>query len=109
MNKIIRITTDFPQHAGVYRITNIDKFKTYIGSSRDLKSRIVAHDSDLRLGYTSNKEMLGDFRNGDRFIFEVLKFFSEKEVCRLSEWEQHYINSFHSKELGYNLNNATVG
>lgn len=106
MNKINRITNTFHNPVGVYRITNTSKYKTYIGSSIDLHKRIIAHDSDFRLGYISNREMLNDFRNGDRFEFEVIKFCNEDEERYLSGWEQHYIDMFHSIECGYNKNKA---
>lgn len=58
--------------SGVYAIVNVDNHKVYIGSSRNVKSRLYNHSYLLKIGKHQNKEMQFDYNNGDAFECKVI-------------------------------------
>jgi len=74
---------------GVYIIRNEANGGFYIGSSKNIESRIKQHMIDLRGGYHINKNIQSDFKVYDKyFTSEVI------EVCSdYRDREQYYIDS----------------
>ena len=89
---------------GIYKITNINNGKCYIGKSTNVKKRIADHfKSSIGLTSIAHQEIhdaiykLG-FWN---WTIEIITY-CEKE--QLSELEKYYIDFFKSQEFGYNKN-----
>ena len=87
---------------GIYKITNIDSGKAYIGKSTDIKKRIADHF----------KSTVGIKSIADQYVHhEILKTgpwnwsieyitYCDKE--ELGDLEKYYINFFKTQEFGYN-------
>lgn len=88
--------------SGIYKLTNIDSGKAYIGKSTDIKKRIADHF----------KSTVGIKSIADQYVHhEILKTglwnwsieyitYCDKE--ELSDLEKYYINFFKTQEFGYN-------
>ena len=88
--------------AGIYKITNINSGKCYIGKSTNIKKRLADHFKSS-IGITSiadqavHHEIL---REGYwNWMIEPI-IYCDKD--KLSELEKYYINFFKSQEFGYN-------
>lgn len=88
--------------SGIYKITNIDSGKCYIGKSTNVKKRIADHfKSSIGLTSIAHQEVhdaiykLG-FWN---WTIEVITYCDKEQ---LSELEKYYIDFFKSQEWGYN-------
>lgn len=87
---------------GIYKITNIDSGKSYVGKSTNVKKRLQDHI----------KSSVGISSIADQFVHhEILKTglwnwtFEIITYCdkdKLSELEKYYINFFKTQEFGYN-------
>lgn len=89
------------KNVGIYKITNQDNGKVYIGQSTDLKIRISDHIKS-GIGIDSkNLPLYNDMRGGDltNFTFEIVEFCSREE---LNEKEKFWINYYSSNVYGYN-------
>lgn len=87
---------------GIYKLTNLDSGKAYIGKSTDIKKRIADHF----------KSAVGIKSIADQAVHhEILKtgfwnwsieaiIYCDKD--KLSELEKYYIDFFKTKEFGYN-------
>lgn len=79
--------------SGIYKITNIVNFKSYIGSATCLKSRLYySHLKELRDNIHYNKKLQNAFNKyGEQnFTFEILE---ECEKEKLIEREQYYFDT----------------
>ena len=88
---------------GVYRITNIDNGKIYIGSSKDIKKRWQQHKKELREGIHANKYLQHAWNKyGEKcFVFDVLEKCTEEVQFQK---EQEYLDTFEPfGERGYNI------
>lgn len=93
---------------GIYKITNQNNGKVYIGQSKNLSHRKATHIYDLKHNMGHNKEMQKDFNdNPDAFKFEVLCKCSENDLDML---KKTYIKLYNSNNLecGYNLEDGGV-
>ena len=82
---------------GIYKITNQNNGKVYIGQSKNLSHRKATHIYDLKHNMGHNKEMQKDFNdNPDAFKFEVLCKCSENDLDML---EKTYIKLYNSNNL----------
>ena len=80
---------------GIYKITNKENGKTYIGQSNNIERRISEHKKNRKLTIDDYINVLGV----DCFDFEVL----EECACEeLDKKEQEYIQKYNSIEEGYN-------
>ena len=95
--------------SGVYAIVNTNNNKIYIGSSRNIKERLINHKTLLNHGKSKIKEMQKDFDNGDIFIAYVItpvrirdETYSKDDDLRY--FEQKAIEKFraYDPENGYN-------
>ena len=94
------ISKNIKSVSGVYGFWNIENGKIYIGSSKNIKSRINNHLSKLRNGRHENKEMQKDFDDGNKFmVFNVLEVDNTKN---LRYFENISIIRFDAINKGYN-------
>lgn len=88
---------------GIYKISNKDNGKVYIGKSKDIMQRWSAHERALQANNHHSPKLQMDFNNyGGIEAFE----FSIIEICAASELndkEKYYINKFDSINNGYNV------
>lgn len=82
------------KRSGVYKITNKENGKFYIGSSKDITNRFSQHRSALRKGIHSNQHLQNAWvlYGEAAFVFEII------EECILDKSmiigrEQHYIDN----------------
>ena len=78
--------------SAVYKITNTVTNDFYIGSSKDVKKRWIAHKCQSRWNEHPNSPMYLDMKKYgvDKFVFEVL---AEVEPEQLKEAEQQFIET----------------
>ena len=90
-------------HTGIYKITNIESQKCYVGQSVDLSSRWKQH---IKRGVgaeapTRNKLYSVMYELGpENFTFEVLE---ECDKSLLDEREKYYTDFYQAKEFGYSI------
>ena len=95
---------------GIYKITNKNNNKIYIGSSKDIFNRWCTHLHSFLEG-NSNSKFKKDINkygfNFNDFSFEVLKVIDEStEKRELLDIEQSFIEKFDSINNGYNISRA---
>ena len=73
-SRLWRSSSAIPEESGVYAIRNIDSGRQYIGSSKNLKSRIRLHIRDLSRGCHANHALQSDFSQfgADHFEAKIL-------------------------------------
>ncbi len=90
--------------SGIYKIQNIKCGKIYIGSSRNVKSRLSDHKSALRNKRHGNIFLQRAFsRDGEEnFVFEKVR---SCPILDLVKFEQLYLDTYQSylPENGYNI------
>lgn len=87
---------------GIYKITNIDTGKCYIGKSTNVKKRIADHfKSSIGIKTIADQAVHHEiWKTGFwNWTIEVI-IYCEKE--QLNELEKYYIDFFKSQEFGYN-------
>lgn len=93
----------FPMNTpGIYKITNINTKKSYVGRSVDVRARVVEHiKSSLGLGSISDQAIHHAMREEglENFMFELLE---DCEKDKLAEREKYYIGIFQSDSFGWN-------
>jgi group I intron endonuclease len=94
---------------GVYKITNKETGKFYIGSSVDIRQRWYAHKSKLRRGVHSNQHLQNSWNKygEDFFLFEVLIEVNEESLL---DEEQKLIDETCclDRDIGYNKSSCTA-
>ena len=87
---------------GIYKITNTITGDFYIGSSKDVKSRLAAHKCQSTWNNHPNNKLYQDMQKygTDKFVFEILE---EAKEEKLKEKEQHFIGTLNPT---YNQMNA---
>jgi len=92
--------------SGIYKITNKQNGKIYIGSSLNIYQRFYMHRSNLSSGnhHSSHLQRAWDKYGKESFIFEIIEEVPDKNV--LLEKEQYYMDTTKSyeRENGYNIN-----
>ena len=88
--------------SGIYKITNTTTGDSYIGSSKNIKSRWTHHKCQSTWKRCPNNPMYHDMQKYgvDKFVFEILE---EAEPESLKETEQLFIEKMHPT---YNDRNA---
>lgn len=94
---------------GVYRITNLENGKIYIGGTVDkIKQRFAAHFSEARRGQHINPHFQSAWNKygEENFLFEIVEIIFDKDKKYVNEREQWWIDFYESykPELGYNIN-----
>lgn len=92
--------------SGIYKITNIDNGKFYIGSSKDVDWRWYCHKHYLENGCHINPKLQHSWnKHGEnKFIFEIIEEVKPDEKLLL-EREQHHLDLLkpHERNVGYNI------
>lgn len=89
---------------GIYKITNINNNKVYIGSSSNIERRFSEHKRDLKENKHHSYKMQNDFnlsKNIEDFVFEVIENANSSKVD-LFRKEQFYIDKYDAYNSGYN-------
>ena len=91
-------------YGGIYKITNLDTQRAYIGRSTDIKKRLTEHvKGAFDISTIADQEIhrvMG--REGvDKFSFEVLE---KVEKEKLNEREKYWIDFYQTQSYGYNQN-----
>lgn len=94
---------------GIYKITNTENGKIYIGQSRDIGHRKICHEYDLRNNRHRNIHLQRAYNlNPNVFTFEVICTCAEEDLNAL---EEYYIKKYNCLDdrYGYNLDAAARG
>lgn len=95
--------------SGVYKITNTESGKFYIGSSKDMDNRKSEHWNALRRGDHINPILQNswNYHGESVFTFEIVET-CEADQCLIRE--QHYLDLLQPfKGVGYNINRKALG
>lgn len=94
---------------GIYKITNKNNGKVYIGQSVDISHRRSCHEYDLKNNRHKNTYLQHAYnKEPDAFTFEVICYCNEDA---LDELEMFYINKYKATDhkCGYNLDKSARG
>lgn len=94
---------------GIYKITNKNNGKVYIGQSVDISHRRSCHEYDLKNNRHKNIYLQRAYNiEPDAFSFEIICYCNEED---LDELEMFYINKYNSADshYGYNLDKFARG
>lgn len=94
---------------GIYKITNKNNGKVYIGQSVDISHRRSCHEYDLKNNRHKNIYLQRAYNmEPDAFSFEIICYCNEED---LDELEMFYINKYNSADshYGYNLDKSARG
>ena len=95
--------------SGIYKITNTDNGKIYIGSSKDVEKRWWIHQNKLKNNKHCNLYLQRSYNKHGKstFKFEILEECSKKTLL---EREQYYLDTMRPfRKNGYNLCEHTDG
>lgn len=93
--------------SAVYKITNEQNGKVYIGGSSRLRDRRQQHKWNLQHGVHSNKAMQEDYNNyPDSFRFDVIEYCSEEDLVDL---ERKYIAEYDAMNPAHGYNRESGG
>lgn len=101
-NELISRIIDKTQTSGIYKITNLQNSKVYIGQAVNLSERIKAH---IKAGLgidTPNSILYKAMRKYgvENFSFEIIEYC---DPSMLNDREKIWIDYFSSQEWGYNM------
>lgn len=87
---------------GIYKISNLTNSKIYIGSSKQIRKRWVAHIKDFIDNTHDNKKLQNHFNKYgiENFMFEIVEFCEEEDLIEI---ETNYILKFNSIKEGFNI------
>lgn len=95
---------------GIYRIRNIINNKAYVGKSKNLENRKMAHFRIFRRGEIfrgCNRHLMASvLKHGiENFVFEVLETFEELDPDKLADAEVKWMDELRTleRDFGYNL------
>lgn len=87
---------------GIYRITNINNGRIYIGSSKHVNKRMKEHLYRMQEGRHS-KALNADVKSGHKFAFDVLEEIEDGiTLSELLGIERQYIELYKAYRKGYN-------
>ena len=94
--------------SGIYKITNTVTGDFYIGSSKDIKSRLAVHKCPSTWKNCPNKQLYKDMNKYsiDKFEFQIL---AEAEPEQLKEIEQQFIEKLQPTYNQMNAKGLDVG
>ena len=94
---------------GIYKITNINDGKSYIGKSTDIKKRLADHIK-ASLGIKSIAwQAVHDAILKEGIWNWAIEYIIYCDKDQLNELEKYYINFFKTQEFGYNKNSGGGG
>ena len=88
---------------GIYKITNTENNKAYIGKSTDIKKRWTEHvKSSLDIGTIAKQNIHTAIKKEgiEKFTFQIIDTCSKEEY---SEREKYWVNFHKTQEYGYNM------
>jgi group I intron endonuclease len=92
--------------SGIYKITNTENGKFYIGSAKNFDKRWYDHKRDLTLNIHKNPKLQHSwkFHGEDKFLFTILEEVEPDQV-KLFEREQYYLDTLkpYERNIGYNI------
>lgn len=91
---------------GIYKITNTNNGKVYIGQSVDISHRKACHEYDLKNNRHKNVYLQRSYnKNPKAFKFEIICYCKEED---LNDLEIYYIKKYNSADhkYGYNLDSG---
>lgn len=112
----IKQLSQIPIRSGIYRFTNIQNNKIYIGSAKNLRKRFTQHLSNLRLNKHHSQHLQNAWNKygEDNFKYDIIEFVEDISILLIREqyyldtllFAQEYIRKESNKfiELGYNIN-----
>jgi len=95
------------EHAGIYKIVNLENGRIYIGSTTTFRKRFKSHNHTLTSGKHTNKFLQNDFNKygTDNFLIEVLEHVTFDPLESLSDKkkklisvEQTYIDKYYDSQ-----------
>lgn len=80
-------------NSGIYKITNLQTGKYYVGSTKDFKRRKQTHFSRLKCNSHTNKHLQNAYNKYgfDNFKFEIIEYVKEELLLDI---EQSYLDNF---------------
>lgn len=89
---------------GIYKITNTENGKMYIGRSENIEARFITHITQLKDGTHSNWKLQNAYnllKDKSRLRFEILEEIKDSNLLPIVE--QYYYDKYNVYENGYNL------
>lgn len=89
---------------GIYKITNTENGKMYIGRSENIEARFITHITQLKDGTHSNWKLQNAYnllKDKSRLRFEILEEIKDSNLLPIAE--QYYYDKYNVYENGYNL------
>lgn len=101
---IFKIIKKYKNCSGIYKITNQNNKKYYVGSAANFSRRYSTHLSMLKNNKHDNQYFQNSYlkHGGDKFVFEVLELCPKQD---LKEREQFYLKQLDRGKM-YNLTNS---
>jgi len=95
-------------NSGIYKITNKNNGKFYIGSSKHLDRRWWEHQNDLVKNNHINPKLqhAWNYHGKNAFEFTIVETVDE---TKLFEREQFYLDTFKPNQIGYNIAEKASG
>jgi group I intron endonuclease len=95
-------------NSGIYKITNKNNGKFYIGSSKHLDRRWWEHQNNLIKNEHINPKLqhAWNYHGKDAFEFTIIE---NVEESKLFEREQFYLDVFKPFQIGYNISDKVCG
>ena len=95
-------------NSGIYKITNKNNGKFYIGSSKNISQRWTKHTSQLNNNKHINPKLqhAWNYHGKDAFEFTIIEIVEE---TKLYEREQFYLDMFNPHKIGYNIGEKASG
>lgn len=99
-----RMIISIPNHEGpgIYMIKNIVTGKVYIGSAKNVRSRIKQHDLYMRRGWCNNK-FQEDIDKGYKFTCEMVEQYDSITLLELRDRELYFVMKYNCYDEGYNV------
>lgn len=93
--------------SGIYKITNTENDKVYVGSAYKINRRKSNHFAALRNDRHGNKHLQSAYNiyGEDKFTFEVIETCNKKELLSREDYWIDYYNCL-DREYGYNMKEA---
>ncbi len=94
---------------GIYKITNTNNGKCYIGKSENLSNRIRYHITSLRNGSNKNKHMQNayNYYGENTFTIEIIEVLKNED--NIDEREKYWIKKYNATDRNFGYNRTDGG